>query len=272
MRSWEKMTAPQGFYYPALFSILLVLLNDWGKPFFTGSIPYVSVQFFMNGLRVYAACCLCWFCIRRFIISFFPCVLFSFALFANISLNVITAFTEIIYSLSFLITAIYACINNRKQDLSTVSGLFTGSSSIFIFSVFSSFLLIPCIIMDSISLLFFTAGIITDTERRDQLTRLYAIHDQNRQYEPGNVFTTLGLSLREQEVSILLLQRKTNHQIAEILFISTATVKTHIQNIFAKTNTHNRMEFSYLLTVSDKSALNRSVKNTRHAQNQPFSR
>lgn len=52
------------------------------------------------------------------------------------------------------------------------------------------------------------------------------------------------LSKREKEVAALLLQGKTNDEIAAALFVSTATVKSHVQHIFEKYNARNRMEFA----------------------------
>lgn len=50
------------------------------------------------------------------------------------------------------------------------------------------------------------------------------------------------LTYREDEVLRLLLQGKSNHEIAEALFISENTVKTHVKNIFAKYKVKSRME------------------------------
>ena len=51
-----------------------------------------------------------------------------------------------------------------------------------------------------------------------------------------------ALSSREQEVLQLLLDKKTNSDIAETLFISDRTVKFHIHNLLAKTGGKNRAE------------------------------
>jgi DNA-binding CsgD family transcriptional regulator len=59
---------------------------------------------------------------------------------------------------------------------------------------------------------------------------------------PGPSRARWGLSEREAEVLGFMLKGKTNPQIADALFISIATVKTHTNHIFQKTNTHNRLE------------------------------
>ena len=50
------------------------------------------------------------------------------------------------------------------------------------------------------------------------------------------------LSAREKEVLLLLLQGRSNRQIAEGLFISLNTAKTHIRNIYQKTGINRRYE------------------------------
>ena len=42
------------------------------------------------------------------------------------------------------------------------------------------------------------------------------------------------LTAREQEVLKLILSGKSNREIAETLFISESTVKTHVRNIYSK--------------------------------------
>ncbi|WP_129667750.1 response regulator [Phytoactinopolyspora endophytica] len=53
--------------------------------------------------------------------------------------------------------------------------------------------------------------------------------------------TTAELSTRENEVARLVAHGRTNADIAEALYISTGTVKTHISNIVAKLDVRNRV-------------------------------
>ncbi len=53
---------------------------------------------------------------------------------------------------------------------------------------------------------------------------------------------TYGLTKRETEITQLVLQGKTNAEIAETLFISDTTVKKHVSNIFEKTGINRREE------------------------------
>lgn len=59
------------------------------------------------------------------------------------------------------------------------------------------------------------------------------------------------LSEREVEVLKLLLKGHSNHEIASILYISINTVKTHIKNIYRKTDVNNRMHLSYKFIANE---------------------
>lgn len=68
---------------------------------------------------------------------------------------------------------------------------------------------------------------------------------------PGGVsqemLASMGISVREGEIIELLVQGKTNSEIANTLFISANTVKTHIKNIYAKLEVSNRVQLFALL-------------------------
>jgi DNA-binding NarL/FixJ family response regulator len=56
------------------------------------------------------------------------------------------------------------------------------------------------------------------------------------------------LTPREMEVMALIIKSMTNEEIANKLFISPKTVKTHVRNIFAKAGVRNRVEAALLYT------------------------
>jgi DNA-binding NarL/FixJ family response regulator len=58
--------------------------------------------------------------------------------------------------------------------------------------------------------------------------------------QPGGAATLDGLTQREQEILGLIAQGLTNPEIADRLFVSTLTVKSHINRIFAKTGSRDR--------------------------------
>jgi LuxR family maltose regulon positive regulatory protein len=51
-----------------------------------------------------------------------------------------------------------------------------------------------------------------------------------------------SLSKRELEIMTLLVQRMSNKEIGEKLFLSTSTIKTHLYNIYQKLNVKNRRQ------------------------------
>lgn len=64
---------------------------------------------------------------------------------------------------------------------------------------------------------------------------------------------TLRLTPREHDVSQLLIQGKTYKEMADELFVSLPTIKTHVSNIYAKAKVRNRLELSNLLRYSQNS-------------------
>ena len=55
-----------------------------------------------------------------------------------------------------------------------------------------------------------------------------------------------NLTKQEQNILALILENKSNKEIAEILFVSVSTIKTHINNIFKKLNVQSREEIKNL--------------------------
>jgi DNA-binding NarL/FixJ family response regulator len=62
----------------------------------------------------------------------------------------------------------------------------------------------------------------------------------NQEATPGTLVEEL--TPREMEVLGLLVEGLSNNEIAERLFISRSTVKTHLSNIFSKFGVSNRVE------------------------------
>ena len=58
--------------------------------------------------------------------------------------------------------------------------------------------------------------------------------------------STEALSKQEQRVMELILEDKTNKEIADTLFVSVSTVKTHINNLYKKMNVASREELKKL--------------------------
>jgi DNA-binding CsgD family transcriptional regulator len=66
------------------------------------------------------------------------------------------------------------------------------------------------------------------------------IHNEKIDFE--KIFHKYGLSKREQEIFVLMLEGKSNKEIGEALFISVKTVKNHIYNIFQKLGVNSRIK------------------------------
>lgn len=66
----------------------------------------------------------------------------------------------------------------------------------------------------------------------------------------SNIFDKYNLSDRERDVIIYVLKGYSNKKIADILFISLSTVKSHIHNTFKKTGSSTRYELIHLIKFS----------------------
>ncbi|MDD3942388.1 MAG: helix-turn-helix transcriptional regulator [Sphaerochaetaceae bacterium] len=67
---------------------------------------------------------------------------------------------------------------------------------------------------------------------------------------PHTLLQEKGVSAREEQIISLLVLGKSNREIAEELFISANTVKTHIKNIYGKLGVSNRVQLFSLLRGS----------------------
>ena len=63
-----------------------------------------------------------------------------------------------------------------------------------------------------------------------------------------------SLTPREMEIARRIVDRQTNRQIAEELFLSTKTIETHIRNIFAKLGADSRVEVARIVERADRLA------------------
>jgi DNA-binding CsgD family transcriptional regulator len=63
-----------------------------------------------------------------------------------------------------------------------------------------------------------------------------------------------ALTKRELEIARRIVDRKTNREIAEELYLSKKTVETHIRNIFAKLGADSRVEVARMVEQADRAA------------------
>lgn len=99
---------------------------------------------------------------------------------------------------------------------------------------------------------------VTLLTERDYRTSWGAMRDESREPSVAQYYHTLadacqsiceqyGLTRREEDVLLLLAQRKTVPDIERELFISNSTVKTHCKNIYRKLGVHKRDELLGLM-------------------------
>jgi DNA-binding NarL/FixJ family response regulator len=86
--------------------------------------------------------------------------------------------------------------------------------------------------------------------------RLLAVAGQPERPPSGPALRPDGLTAREAEVLTLIAAGLANGQIARKLFVSEATVKTHVNHIFAKTGVRDRAQavhYAYRHGIADRS-------------------
>ncbi len=91
--------------------------------------------------------------------------------------------------------------------------------------------------------IYFRDYYITDQE-------IEVLKNDYKAHKKSNIFNKYNLSEREREVVIFVLKGFSNKKIADILFISLSTVKSHVHNVFKKTNTETRYELIHLIKFS----------------------
>ena len=81
-------------------------------------------------------------------------------------------------------------------------------------------------------------------------------HRIHRRTRPGKTDGTgvEALTERELQVARLVVDRRTNPEIAEALFLSPKTVETHMRNIFRKLDVSSRVEVARTVERADRAA------------------
>jgi DNA-binding NarL/FixJ family response regulator len=88
-----------------------------------------------------------------------------------------------------------------------------------------------------------------------ELRRLgHHIHRRSQPSTPDGTGVQL-LTKRELQIARLLVDRRTNPEIAEMLFLSPRTVETHIRNIFGKLDAGSRVEVARIVERADRLAV-----------------
>ena len=100
---------------------------------------------------------------------------------------------------------------------------------------------VPLVLITTVSVLFaLTIMLFFALYQRLYTTAVEATLSERELFE--RFATRHDLSSREREVLRLVLEERTNSEIASELFVSEATVKYHVRNLLRKTGCHNRLE------------------------------
>lgn len=79
-------------------------------------------------------------------------------------------------------------------------------------------------------------------------------HRTPRRQQPGAGYGLAALSAREFEIARLVVDRKTNPEIAAELFLSPKTVETHLRNAFRKLDVTSRVELARAVERAERSS------------------
>jgi DNA-binding NarL/FixJ family response regulator len=81
-------------------------------------------------------------------------------------------------------------------------------------------------------------------------------HRIHRRSQPGggDAGGVASLTRRELDIARRIVDRQTNRQIAEELFLSPRTVETHVRNIFGKLGADSRVEVARIVEQADRRA------------------
>ncbi|HEX6026942.1 MAG TPA: LuxR C-terminal-related transcriptional regulator, partial [Solirubrobacter sp.] len=91
-----------------------------------------------------------------------------------------------------------------------------------------------------------------DAAERDLRRLGHRIH--RRSPAAGDDSGVGALTAREREIAQRIVDRQTNRQIAEELYLSPRTVETHVRNIFAKLGADSRVEVARIIEQSERAA------------------
>lgn len=82
----------------------------------------------------------------------------------------------------------------------------------------------------------------------------HRIHRRSQPTTSDGSGVVASLTERELDIARRIVDRRTNRQIAEELFLSPRTVETHIRNIFGKLGADSRVEVARIVEQADRLA------------------
>jgi DNA-binding CsgD family transcriptional regulator len=152
----------------------------------------------------------------------------------------------VVYYSMFLIIKTHArapALQDEKKEKRVAWAVIAMMSlSLIVFAVLSGDVLFSLIIDKGPYVLAMVAIVLVLSKLPSDIKKLSA---QGKTIELDDaVLEKLRISPREADVLKLLIEGKTNKEIADSLFVSLPTVKTHVSHLFAKTGAKNRMELA----------------------------
>lgn len=253
-----------GFLVSIITYFILVSINSWGDPRWIKSLSLSSYYYLIKGLIIYSLSCLLFFGMAfllklrnrlfrikwlLFLISFSPCIIFSYLVINYFTFEDVDNLLGVFSIVSWLVISflsIEMLIFSKKAWIHSYTPLWLTTMTIFgILSLILHILSEIKILPGTLSyLILITLFIVLSTLA---FINGFPFKSHNKELILTRILTDYDISPREKEVLLLLVKGKTNDEIANELYISLSTVKTHIRNLFTKTNSRNRIELSNLL-------------------------
>lgn len=250
------------YFASTICYLLFLIINALGNTDWFKNLPLSVFYNLIYGIIVYSLSCVIYFFINYilctkytmskskpviFLLSFLPTLIFSYLVIKLTNLSVINyfiMFTSISIWIIILIVSIFYKSKNKLKlgQILEVNWLFCNLifSSIHVTLLLLSLLkIIPGIVSPALSTIIFLFISIYFFIKGFPWIENNNLNNLKQKY---------NFSPREIEVLKLLVLGKKNDEIAEELYISLSTVKTHIRNIFEKTNSRNRIEVRNLFS------------------------
>ena len=261
-----------GYVISAAFCVVLGLLGAWGSPSWFSAFPLRYAYRFMDALGAYALSCATYFAIRYFTLRrrgpgafpprgilfalcFLPVALYSAMVVFDFGLDSIDLLRKVDVLLCWSGAAAAALPSaargrgfaENRVEVAAARGTLAAWCLIALVSLAGRFADVPGIVPAALyALLFLGAAVVAFAQPHRGPGPEIAVAAP-----PESLCSSLKISGREREVVGLLLEGKTNQEIADALFISLSTVKTHLASVFEKTGARNRVEVSRLFGPGD---------------------
>jgi Response regulator containing a CheY-like receiver domain and an HTH DNA-binding domain len=220
----------------------------------------------MDALGAYALSCATYFAIRYFsaergatpgpaargllfALCFLPVLAYSAMILLGLDRSRIDLYRKLDVFLSWTAAAVFALPailhprSHSKVGSATARGTLAAWGLVAASSLCGSLFDLPGILPATLYALLFAGALLAAL-----LAPRRALESAARFAAPD--FGASNLSAREAEVVSLMIRGKTNQEIADELFISLSTVKSHVASVFSKTGARNRVEVARLFGES----------------------